>query len=167
MVDGTPVATGVLALGDSWACTNPSVGRGASIGLLHAVTLRDVLRKVDLADRVGVATAWHELTQATCEPLVQDTLLFDRHRLAEIEATIEGREYETDDPSWRFGQALGRAAGRDPDLFRHMLDIAGLNQRGADIAAQPGVMREVLRLGGDAEPLPGPDRDELLALVGT
>ena len=32
-VDGQPVATGVLAVGDSWACTNPSVGRGISIGL--------------------------------------------------------------------------------------------------------------------------------------
>ena len=32
VVDGVPVATGVVALGDSWACTNPSVGRGASIG---------------------------------------------------------------------------------------------------------------------------------------
>ena len=36
VVDGSPVATGVVALGDSWACTNPSVGRGASIGLRHS-----------------------------------------------------------------------------------------------------------------------------------
>ena len=27
-IDGKPVATGVLAVADSWACTNPSVGRG-------------------------------------------------------------------------------------------------------------------------------------------
>ena len=32
VVDGEPVATGVVAVGDAWACTNPSVGRGASIG---------------------------------------------------------------------------------------------------------------------------------------
>ena len=31
-VDGVPVATGVVAVADSWACTNPSLGRGASIG---------------------------------------------------------------------------------------------------------------------------------------
>jgi flavin-dependent dehydrogenase len=37
VVDGEPVATGVVAVGDAWACTNPSLGRGASIGLLpHA-----------------------------------------------------------------------------------------------------------------------------------
>ena len=32
VVDGTPVVTGVLPLADAWACTNPSVGRGISIG---------------------------------------------------------------------------------------------------------------------------------------
>ena len=34
----------VLPLADSWACTNPSVGRGISIGTLHAAALRDLLR---------------------------------------------------------------------------------------------------------------------------
>ncbi len=39
VVDGRPVATGVAPIADSWACTNPSVGRGATIGLIHAVVL--------------------------------------------------------------------------------------------------------------------------------
>ena len=38
----------MLALADSWACTNPSLGRGASIGMLHVCALRDVIREVDL-----------------------------------------------------------------------------------------------------------------------
>jgi 2-polyprenyl-6-methoxyphenol hydroxylase-like FAD-dependent oxidoreductase len=42
VVDGEPVITGLAALGDAWACTNPSLGRGASIGL-HACALRDLL----------------------------------------------------------------------------------------------------------------------------
>ena len=41
---GNPVATGVVAVADSWSCTNPSLGRGATIGLLHALALRDQLR---------------------------------------------------------------------------------------------------------------------------
>ena len=44
VVDGQPVATGVVAVADSWACSNPANGRGASIGMLHALTLRDQLR---------------------------------------------------------------------------------------------------------------------------
>ena len=36
VVDGEPVATGVVAVGDAWACTNPSLGRGATLALVHA-----------------------------------------------------------------------------------------------------------------------------------
>ncbi|MGZ4616941.1 MAG: FAD-dependent oxidoreductase, partial [Actinomycetes bacterium] len=36
VVDGRPVATGLAAVGDAWACTNPSAGRGLSVGLIHA-----------------------------------------------------------------------------------------------------------------------------------
>src|SRR5262249_28049868 len=44
VVDGVPIATGVLAVADAWACTNPSAGRGISVGMMHAVRLRDVVR---------------------------------------------------------------------------------------------------------------------------
>ena len=54
VVDGEPVVTGVAALGDAWACTNPSLGRGATIGLLHARALRDAIRTHALDDHVGV-----------------------------------------------------------------------------------------------------------------
>ena len=43
-VGGRPVATGVVAVADAWAATNPSLGRGATIGLIHAVAVRDALR---------------------------------------------------------------------------------------------------------------------------
>ena len=37
VADGSPVATGVVAVADAWACSNPANGRGASIGMLHAL----------------------------------------------------------------------------------------------------------------------------------
>ena len=52
VLDGHPVAIGVVALADSWACTNPSVGRGISIGTIHAVGLRDLLHDLP-PDPVG------------------------------------------------------------------------------------------------------------------
>ena len=37
----------LVSLGDAWACTNPSLGRGISLGLAHAALLRGVLREHD------------------------------------------------------------------------------------------------------------------------
>lgn len=48
-VDGRLVATGVVLVADSWACTNPSLARGLALGLDHTARLRDVLRS-DLDD---------------------------------------------------------------------------------------------------------------------
>ena len=38
-VDDKPVATGIASVGDAWACTNPSNGRGMTLGLIHSVWL--------------------------------------------------------------------------------------------------------------------------------
>ena len=69
VVDGDPVATGVVAVGDAWACTNPSLGRGATIGLLHAGGLRDVLRETGADDHDKLVRRFHEWTTAAVEPL--------------------------------------------------------------------------------------------------
>ncbi len=44
-VGDRPVATGIAAVGDACACTNPSNGRGMSLGLMHVQRLRDVIRE--------------------------------------------------------------------------------------------------------------------------
>jgi len=165
VVDGVPVATGVLPLGDSWACTNPSVGRGASIGVVHACALRDTLRRVPPTDGRELATAWHDATTETVEPWFRDTLTFDRHRLAEIDAQIAGVPYETDDPSWLQGQALARAAGKDPELLRGQLEIVCLLARTTEVLARPGIAARLHELGASHEALPGPTRAELLSIV--
>jgi hypothetical protein len=129
VVDDRPVVTGLAPIADSWACTNPSVGRGASIGLMHAVALRDLIRDQGLDDQLAFASGWHDATQETVEPFYRDTLDLDRHRLGEIEAQIQGVPYETDDPGWAIGQALQAAAGSDPEVLRGFLDIVSLLAR--------------------------------------
>jgi 2-polyprenyl-6-methoxyphenol hydroxylase-like FAD-dependent oxidoreductase len=167
-VDGRPVATGLAPVGDAWACTNPSVGRGASIGLMHAAALRDTIAEHGLDDPDAFAIAWHEATERVVRPYYDETLVFDRHRLAQIDAQIEGRTYDPDDPGWRLGQALGAAAPKDPDLLRGSLDIAMILDLGADVMARPGFVERLLEVADpDPEPPPGPSRAELLALVGS
>jgi 2-polyprenyl-6-methoxyphenol hydroxylase-like FAD-dependent oxidoreductase len=55
-------APGVVSIADAWACTNPTLGRGVTLGLLHAVLLRDVLRGDDPAG------AFRERTARELEP---------------------------------------------------------------------------------------------------
>jgi 2-polyprenyl-6-methoxyphenol hydroxylase-like FAD-dependent oxidoreductase len=164
VVDGKPVVSGFIPLGDAWACTNPSLGRGISIGLMHAAALRELLRDGPVGDARAQAMHWATLTSERVEPFVADTLAFDRHRLAEIEAVIEGREYQTDDVGWALGGALAASAAHDPELLRGFLDVAGVNERGVDILSRPGLAERAITLADPAPPL-GPDRTELLALV--
>ena len=164
-VEGEPIATGVVAVGDASACTNPSVGRGASIALLHAVCLRDALRKADLDEPIDFARQWNEVTAESVEPLVGDTLHYDRHRLAQIDAQIAGVPFETEDPAWNLGQALRGAGASDPELLRAGISVASLLTRGVDVLARPGVLDKLLALG-PPEPPPGPCREELVGIVG-
>jgi hypothetical protein len=161
------VASGVAPIADAWACTNPSVGRGATMGLMHAVALRDLLRDDALDDPVAFANAWHDTTVERVEPLYRDTLSYDRHRLGEITAQIAGVPYETEDPGWAIGRAWEAAVGGDAELLRGYLEVIGLLARAGEVLARPGVLEKVLAAAeAPVEPLPGPSRAELVELVG-
>jgi flavin-dependent dehydrogenase len=165
VVDGTPVATGIAAVGDSWAATNPSVGRGISIGMIHAVALRDLLRDGP-SDAYDRALAWHERTLETVEPWYRGTLAFDEGRLAEIHALLEGREPEPS-PEFEMTHALQSAAGKDPELLRAVLEIASVLTLPEELLARPGVFERVIELGSDwrEQQTPGLSREELVAAV--
>jgi 2-polyprenyl-6-methoxyphenol hydroxylase-like FAD-dependent oxidoreductase len=167
VIDGEPVATGVVAVADAWACTNPSLGRGITMGMLHAVALRRLVRTTALDDPVALARAWDEATMATVDPWYQATVSFDRHRLADIEAEIRGATYQPDDPAWEIGQALSFAAGSDPDCFRGFLSIVGMLATPSEVLARPGLLDTVVDMGAQWRQAPalGPTRDELLALM--
>ena len=167
VADGRPVATGVVAVADSWACSNPANGRGASIGMLHAVTLRDQLREVGLDDPAAFAEVFHTATARTVEPWYRATLATDRYRLAEIESGVRGGTYDPQDSQYQLGKALGAAAGQDPDCLRAYLDIWLVLRTPGEVFARPGLRDKILQLGSgwrDVEPL-GPSREQLLALA--
>jgi 2-polyprenyl-6-methoxyphenol hydroxylase-like FAD-dependent oxidoreductase len=167
VMDGSPVATGVVAVADSWACSNPANGRGASIGMLHALTLRDQLRAVDVGDPAAFAAAFHAATAETVEPWYRATLASDRHRLGEVEAGIRGAAYDSPDPWYELSKALDAAFGRDPECMRATFDIGFVLRTPDEVFAQPGLRDKTLQLGSgwrDARPF-GPTREELLALV--
>jgi 2-polyprenyl-6-methoxyphenol hydroxylase-like FAD-dependent oxidoreductase len=168
-IDGQPVAPGVLPVGDSFACTNPSIGRGASIGLMHAVALRDLLRVHDTSDAQSLSRAWHEITETTVGGYVRDTMDFDGHRLAEIDAQIEGRTYEPNDPGFDLGRALTAASSQDPELLRGYLEVVSVLSRAIDVLVRPGVAERAIAIASASPPAspPGPSRSELVSLLGS
>src|SRR5271166_3819884 len=167
MPDGAPVATGVVAAGDAWACSNPTVGRGASIGMLQAILLRDTIAATGLDDPWEFACSFHHATAELVEPWYRDTLAADRHRLAEIDALIGGGEYRPRDPGWEISQAFRAAAFKDPGCLRGFVRVAMVLSRAADVAARPGLLDKVIALGGGwrDEPVPAPSRAGLLSIV--
>lgn len=167
VVGGKPIATGVVAVGDSWACTNPSVGRGASMGLLHVVGLRDLLRDHPVDDATAFALAWHSWTRENVEPFYRETVRGDRHRLAQIEAVIDGSSYKPDDPIMDVLDALPTAAMKDPDLMRTWLDGFMMNRLNSELLSDQELVAHALELGTATgeEPAPGLSRSQLEALL--
>jgi 2-polyprenyl-6-methoxyphenol hydroxylase-like FAD-dependent oxidoreductase len=168
VVDGTPVATGVVPAADSWACTNPTHGRGTSVGMLHALTLRDQLRAVGLDDPAAFAREFHAATARDVEPWYRGTNAEDRYQLSQIAAAIRGETYDPPDPEYQLDRALDAAGGQDPDTLRANLDIRLVLRPPGEVLADPELRAKVLRLGSGwrEQPSFGPDRAQLVALAG-
>jgi len=167
--DGVPVVTGMVPVGDAWSCSNPSLGRGSTIGLLQAITLRNVLRgrSFDRRDAADLTTDFDAAIDREVLPYVEASMTFTRHRLAEIESDIVGTPYRTADIGWMRSNALYAAAHRDPDVLRAYCDVSHLVRLPADALAAPGLAQTVGALGGGIPRyfLPGPSRTELLAAL--
>jgi 2-polyprenyl-6-methoxyphenol hydroxylase-like FAD-dependent oxidoreductase len=167
MRDGRPLLTGIALLGDAFACTNPSLGRGISLGLVHAQALREVV-STHSGDPSDFAQAWDEATEARLTPWYRETVAEDRSRLSEIEALRNGLEPRpSSDPSQALRGALLTAMLHDSGLFRAFLEsrccLTPLNET----FARDGVPERILELAGQHEQLqiPGPDREDLLRLL--
>ena len=130
-VDGRPVVTGVALLADAWACTNPSIGRGITLGLLHAQRLRDVVREHGEHPR-EFAEAWDAVTEAELTPWYRDTIGEDRGAPARDRgAARRRRPRSADHPR---GAAARGADHRDPARPRRLPRLRRVPRVRADAA---------------------------------
>jgi hypothetical protein len=164
VVDGEPVATGYLAVGDSWACTNPSAGRGISVGIVQAQLLRDAVASY-FDDPYELARAYDEATEAEAAPFFWNQLRSDEARLAEMDWLRTG----TRPPAPDLAQAwLDRGAMTDPDLFRALLEVVTCLAFPEEVMSRPQVKARLANVPQERlPPLPGPDRKTLLRLVAS
>jgi 2-polyprenyl-6-methoxyphenol hydroxylase-like FAD-dependent oxidoreductase len=170
IVDGAPVVTGFVAIADAWACTNPSAGRGLTVGFLHGLRLRDALRACG-DDPRALVEEFDRRTEAEIAPWYHAQIAVDRARFADMEAHREGRApTPPDNPLSRRIGSLMSVIGADPDLFRAAMEYIGTITPVQDILERPDVARRIatareVMKGKPSPPLPAPNREQLLQLV--
>ena len=163
VADGTPVVRGLWQVGDALATTNPTRGRGVSMGLMGAGQLVDVLAAHDDPDDAALAfEAWRDrvLSVAYRECAATDVLA-----ARQFSAGLAGRSMPANAPALEIpedhpftAKELERAAGLDPDLFRLFLRATVLLDDDREVLA-PEVaarVREVLDEAGPPTPRPAP-----------
>jgi flavin-dependent dehydrogenase len=171
VLEGQPVVSGMIAVGDSWACTNPTAGRGVSLGVGHAIALRDVARE-HFDNPVRLAERFHAVTEETFTPWYQQQMERDRDRVATIRAVIAGKEPQAPsatDPAARRQAAFMTAASYDAEVARAFLEVLSCHALPAEIMARPGMVEKVMAASAGREPLgpPHPTRAEVLELLGS
>jgi 2-polyprenyl-6-methoxyphenol hydroxylase-like FAD-dependent oxidoreductase len=165
VVDGTPIAPGLVAIGDANVCTNPLYGRGCSLGMVHALLLRDALRE-HADDMAEVALALDEGTKRELVPWYVASVVADgrNRRLA------KGESNDQDELLGNLFKTLMPAMRTDPVLFRAFMRMFNLLADPDSLMKDPLVMAKAMEAMQDPEPVEapvlGPPREELLAAAG-
>lgn len=166
VVDGAPVVTGMVPVADSWACTNPSLGRGMSIGLMHAELLTDFLSDAP-DDPTDLVIKWDDITHTEMMPWHHTTRATDQARAAELDAQRQGRQLEPDpdDVGAQIQRAFAAALPHDEDVFRMFWELFQILDLPQNIVGRPGNFEKLIAASEGREPLrlPGPTRAEFLA----
>jgi 2-polyprenyl-6-methoxyphenol hydroxylase-like FAD-dependent oxidoreductase len=165
-----PPVSGIVTVADAWACTNPSAGRGITVGMLHARLLRDSIRRFE-DDPWKLVADFDERTEVEIRPWYGEQIAVDRARFAAMEACRTGEAPAApSDPLTRDVTLLRKAMFGDGALFRLGLEYIATLATAQEIMNRPGVRRRFeeaaveLRKNGPP-PMPGPSREQLIELV--
>jgi 2-polyprenyl-6-methoxyphenol hydroxylase-like FAD-dependent oxidoreductase len=168
---GVPAATGVLPVGDSWACTNPSLGRGVTFGLMQAVIIAETVAE-HLKHPLALSLAYDRLTRERLVPWYRHTTDLDNQRAAEITAVIEGRPPQpAEEPAEESAAAVMRdlltGMTRDADVFRAYQEMMLMLAPPQEVLARLGLAEKIAEAARAGEPwaVPGPSRAEVLKML--
>ena len=176
VVDGEPVATGVVAVGDAVLCTNPLYGRGCSTGFWGAHLLAQAVATFGDDDR-EVALAYDASLRAEIRPWYRAGVEQDAEARRVADAHLAGIDPDADTSDPRtfmrgvFRDGLLPAMRTDAVVLRGFFRTLNLLDSPDAMAADPEIGARVLAVWNDrenrpAEPPLGPRRrDELLELI--
>jgi 2-polyprenyl-6-methoxyphenol hydroxylase-like FAD-dependent oxidoreductase len=166
--DAGPCVGGFALLGDAADHTNPTLGRGISLGLAQAQYLAETA-ELAVTDPLGHAVRFDRRTNETSGAWFRQQVVSDGAYLHALDASLAGNAPAPAAPELRFRRALFALAEKDPE-------VAVAAARDYHVLAPPGAARAVppvaakVRAYMEASPAPpalqGPTRGAFEALVG-
>jgi 2-polyprenyl-6-methoxyphenol hydroxylase-like FAD-dependent oxidoreductase len=181
VVDGAPVVTGLLAVGDAHTCTNPLYGRGCALGFVAAHLAADAVREHG-DDPVATAIAYEDAMGRDVGPWYRSAVAQDRADRAArgIEVVSDGEgdllgaaaaagpALDAESTRTLLQDGLFPATRTDPVVFRAFLRTFNLLDPPDAMLRDPDVLGRILTVWQDRANRPdppslGPGRDALLA----
>ena len=147
--------------------SNSSLGRGITLGLMHAVDIVDVVRKY-VDHPLELARAHDVITETRVTPWYRNTVEIDLKRIAKYNASIERRpEPKAITSVASLADALFVAMMYDADLFRAWLETLSMQTSPQEVMARSGVADRIMQVASTHEAVipRGPSREELLRML--
>ena len=169
VVDGEPVATGVVTIGDALTQTDPSFGWGLSIGLQQAVRLAELAGAAD-GDARALARAFESDVAAWSASYYRASRDMDRGRTRWWRGEVTPAEaYAIGGPL--FPAALAFAGRSDPEIYRaatrrnNLLDPVDQLMADRPLLERAAALFAEQRRTAPPPPPAGPDRAAMLDIV--
>lgn len=169
VVDGVPCATGVIPLADAWGFTNPSLGRGITMALMHVIDAAPAIAE-HIGDPRRLAEEWQRCTAGRPADWHDATVAFDRLRAPEVDALVAGQgdPFDPSDPFVAASRAFASASHYDPQVLEWFMEVQGCTDLASEVISRDGVLDHVIEVALANPPYrtPGPDRarlEEILA----
>lgn len=154
---GRVAAPGVYFVGDAVCTTNPSAGRGVSLGLRQAEALLGMLGEPDARDGAEQFDAW---CLDHIRPWHDDHVETD----AELLRRYAGEDIDPEGPL--SSDVICAASEQDPSLLPVVGPFLGMLTLPASLQAVEEQARALLRTGWRPTYSEGPTRDQLVAMTG-
>jgi 2-polyprenyl-6-methoxyphenol hydroxylase-like FAD-dependent oxidoreductase len=172
VVDGQPVATGLVVIGDAAVATNPWYGKGCSTAGMAAEALSLALARHG-RDRVALAHAMDEAVRRDLEPHYALSCAQDADRIKLHTALQDGSEPDPAASATRdfILNGLIPATRTDADVFRRFFRAFNMLDAPDELLADPIVLGAAGLAHATKDERPplatlGPERDELLSIMG-
>ena len=169
MTNDGPIVGGIVAIGDAALHTNPTLGRGISMGLIHAQHLAEVADGAS-DDPVGFVATFAEWTDTHLGVWYDTQVAADANALDRLAAGVLGQRLELPDtPPARFAAAAFLCASQDETVGVAVAKMAHLFAHPAQAFGDPLVASRInafIDSGASLDrPFDVPNRKSFEALV--